>query len=289
MISTHHSQFYVRSAGDIICIPERGEDDNEFICRLVNVIRLEKIQDSHKNILITVVMNGNIISQKLVKNATVIKHSSPLYYTPSLTIGLLPTTAESLTIFEYSKSHNHRNEFRTSIHNQLNDNRITIISEDDVPLLTERDIWDFLQSSHQTPTTDVVFIPQGVILRIPVREILKMYAAAMPISLAMAKTFYYFNNNSSSVKRYVTLPAFVFSRSPLLISNTVNGITSYGLASAPPLSITFGDPAPPSQALSGATFDSNTQTLVIGAAVIFFVSLVFGFTLLYWFYTVETH
>lgn len=278
-------EFYVRNIGDIICVPQRGEDNSEFKCKLINLRLLDGVINNQE-VIISVVMNGKVVSHTVAKNGSIVRYSSPIYRTINS-----DASTPTITIFEQTQGVR-ANEVRTSVHVDLNQPDCYVkVLEDESPS-TETEIWDFLSSQQGDHN---VFVPHGVTLRIPVREILKIYSSAMPVSIAMSKTFYYYCRitplTTVITKRYVTLPTYTYTRSslPLTASARLTD-TQYRFPWNYSAATSLATPmlAENSSDSSSSPLNSNTQALIIGAAVIFFIALLLGFTLLYWFYTVES-
>jgi len=235
-------------------------DVKAFKCNLVNTSTLLSAPSQYTTV-ITTVMNGQPISQTTAQEGTIVRYTAPIYKEV--------TSPTSLTIFQQD---NNPNEVRTKIHLELNkpENLVKPIVGNE--LLSEKDILDFLTAQN---LEKCAFIPDGSILRIPVREILKLYIASLPATIVMPKIFYYYDREGTT-KRYVTLPAFAYSRkvAPRL------GVVFQG-----PESLSM--PAMPMLALSSTnteTVTGHNEILVIGAAVILFAVLILGFSLMYWFY-----
>lgn len=263
--------FYVRSNGDIICIPSEVMRDDEpafrdiraFKCNLVNTTTLLGVP-SHYSAVITTVMNGQPISQTTAKNNDVVRYTSPIYKEVSS-----PT---SLTIFQQD---NKPNEIRTQIHLELNKPENLVKSITGIELSSEKDILDFLIAQN---LERCAFIPDGSVIRIPIREILKLYAATLPAIIIMPRVFYFYDRDGTS-KRYITLPSFIYTRQ---IEQRL-GVLFQGpesISSLPRLSLSDNN----SETISG-----KPEILIIGAAVFLFIALVLGFSLLYWFYMTDSY
>lgn len=270
-------EFYVKSNGNVICIPTHNDEDElnkSFKCHLVNIKTLSGVLNNQE-VIITSVMNGKTISHVAVKNGSIVTYTNPIYRrSPPLPV---------FTIFQHEKEPA-SNDVRLRIHTELNSpdyavKKLTIQES----VATEQEIWDFIAA--QDGSDHSVFIPDGVILRIPVREILKIYSAALPVSLIMPKTFYYYDRTSDG-KRYVTLPSFAYSK-PIISTTDITTRSPWTMSQQQALTTTFlqqTSSTPPVQ-----TIDTNTQVIIIGAAVFFFISLILGFILMYWFYTFGTY
>ncbi len=267
--------FYTRTSGEVICIPIKIDvadafDRKAFRCSLINLSSMSVVSEDYTTTL-TTIMNKVVISQTPVKNNSIVRYTSPIFHEVS-------SSSSSVKIFEQSDVVLQPIEMRTHVHSELNKPDLTQpITED---LKSESEVWAFLASQ---PEDRSVFIPNGIILRIPVREILKLYASALPASLVMPRVFYYYDKLSTT-RRYITLPNFAYTKlaeplPPLTLEQIPSAVgrLTLGENDLIPLLEESTDNSSPSM-------DMTFQVLVIGAAVVFFIALVVGFTLMYWLY-----